>query len=251
MGTRTPGKGRLTSETRQPPRSGGSRRRHSRVVGSRPGVRPGSPPHTILSVCPSVRPGTGPARPSGWEKELYRPAPRAAVRAPRSALLFPPPPPQRRRPPRSAPPRPGRLRQPRAAHGESGGAGARSRGPTWPPRREELQPSPAARARTAPPTPRAPRPRLRRAHLAPLRVAHMDPSGPPPSSPCKLQQPAACGSRPTGSEEGLGWGSRGTHAWGVDCLEIRSLNRVLSLNSSPMLVDLQNEIKVDNSGISV
>lgn len=146
-----------------------------------------------LSVRPSVCPGTGPTHQSVSEKDLYRPAP----------------PPSARRDPhycfraasaqtasRSAPPRP--PAPPRAAHGESGGTSPQPRGPHVVTQPRGVQPpssrprSPRAPVRTPHPTPR-----LRGEHLAPLRVAHMDPSGPPPSSPCKLQPLAGCRSGPT------------------------------------------------------
>lgn len=101
--------------------------------------------------------------------------------------------------------------------------------------------------RPRPPRGSARTPCLRSVHLAPLRVAHMDPSGPPPSSPCKLQPLAGCRSEPTGSAGG--GGRRKVHTHLRDCLETRSPNHLLSLNSGRLLVDFQSEIKVDNSGI--
>lgn len=134
--------------------------------------------HTILS---SVRPSVPApalraeaaqrgALPSGSAGRRPRAAIRTIVSAAAAAQTAP----------RSAPPRP--PAPPRAAHGESGGATSQFRGPTCPRRREDCSrprpPAPAPHPPRAPPaTPRA---------SAPLLVAHMDPSGPPPSSPCKL-----------------------------------------------------------------
>lgn len=206
------------------------------------GWDPGPAAHSPL-VCPSVRPGTGPVRRGGSERSFTvrlrgspsaRHDPHYCFRRRRSAdgtALRPAP---------AACATPSRPRGERWGH-------LTVPGPHVPAPARGLQPPSATRARTAPP--RSPPPR--RAHLAPLRVAHMDRSGPPPSSPCKLihswMQEQAHGERGVG----VGGGEKHTHAWGMDCFQSRKLSHVLSLNSSVTLVDLQNEIKVDNSDISI
>lgn len=59
-----------------------------------------------------------------------------------------------------------------------------------------------------------------------------------------------CGVVGVGMGVGVG-GERHTHEWGTDRFETRSLNHVLSLNSSFRLADFLNEIKVDNSVIPI
>lgn len=171
---------------------------------ARGGIR--VPWHTVLSsVLPSVRPGTGPARPSGSERSFT-----VRFRGPPSARHDPHYCFRRRRSADGTAlrPAPAACATPSRPRGERRGH-AQSRGPTCPPRREECgRPRPPALAQLPPLAP-GPPPR------APLRVAHMDPSGPPPSSPCKLQPRAACRSSPTEHGVGVRWaGEKGTYTRG-------------------------------------
>lgn len=230
VGTRTPGEGRLTSETPQP-RTGGSRGRHSRVVGSRRGLGPVSPGRP--SVCPSGHRASAPKRlrrgalPSGSARRdphycFRRSADGTAFRPAPAACATPSRPRRERRGRRTAP---GAPRACPFARGQ-------------PPSTHPL-PRRAPRARPSPPQ-RAPRAPPRAAH-GPVRPASLQPR----------QTPATRGWREWahGERRGLGWGwaggwergERRTRTWGEDCSGARSLNHLLSLNSSLRLVDLQKE----------
>lgn len=247
VGTGTPGKDRLTSETPQP-RTGGARGRHSRVVGGRRGVG------SVSSVRPSV-----PA-PVLRTRAAQRRSSTVRLRGPPSARHDPHYCFRRRRSADGCALRPA----PAACATPSRPRGERLGQPTAPGPHVATLPRGVQPPSARPFPPRAPvrilptqRPRLLGEHLAPLRVAHMDPSGPPPSSPRKLQPLAGCRNGPTANALGVRRGAGGgknekdTRAWRVDCFETRNLNHVLSLNSCFMLVDFQNKIKVDNSGIPI
>lgn len=134
VGTGTPGKDRLTSETPQP-RTGGARGRHSRVVGGRRGVgsvssvRPSVPAPVLRTRAAQRRSSTVRLRGPPSARQI-----RTIVSAAAAAQMAA----------RSAPPRP--PAPPRAAHGESGWASPQPRGPTWPLYREECSLPPPARS---------------------------------------------------------------------------------------------------------
>lgn len=214
-------------ESRGWPAGGGTRVPRHTVLSS---VRPSVPAPALCAE--AARRG---ALPSGSAGRRPRATIRTIVSAAAAAQTAP----------RSAPPRP--PAPPRAAHGESGGATSQSWGPTCPRRREDC-------SRPRPPAP-APHPHAHPRHAA--RISRPSAwhtwTGPARLPPAPANSSTrGCRSRPTGSA-GLEWGGgeKHTHAWGMDCFQSRKLSHVLSLNSSVTLVDLQNEIKVDNSDISI
>lgn len=206
------------------------------------GWDPGPAAHSPL-VCPSVRPGTGPVRRGGSERSFTvrlrgspsaRHDPHYCFRRRRSAdgtALRPAP---------AACATPSRPRGERWGH-------LTVPGPHVPAPARGLQPPSATRTRTAPPC--AP-PATPRASRAPPRGAH-GPVRPASLQPLQTHPLVDAGAGPRGAR---GWGvggERHTHAWGMDCFQSRKLSHILPLNSSVTLVDLQNEIKVDNSDISI